>query len=86
MGHPRVSRQVQFPCLTDQVFAETVMGLFLDEAETGGLVNAVGGGEDALRPEGDFRVTGNAGEADTLINQLCTQSQSAGRRIDIEEA
>src|SRR5260370_37748400 len=47
-------RQVQFPRLGQQIFAELTVGLFFHEAESRFLVNMTSCRENALSPEGDL--------------------------------
>ena len=47
-------RQVQFPRLGQQIFAELTVGLLFHEAESRFLVNMTSCRENALRPEGDL--------------------------------
>src|SRR5258708_37172342 len=61
------------------------MRFFLDEAKARAVIDPVGGGQDALRPEGDFRIPGGAGEANTLANEPCAQPYSTCRRVDVEQ-
>ena len=72
--------------MAHEVFAEAVVGFFADEAKAGGLIEAMGGGEDALGPEGDALVSGGAGEADTLVDEAGADAEAAGGGIDVEEA
>ena len=52
-----------------EVVAEAVVAFLVDELEAGFLINATGGEEIGLRPEGDSEVAGLPGEGDALVDQ-----------------
>src|SRR5437016_1644527 len=59
--------QIQFPGLACEIDAETVMPLFRHALETGTLIDAARGNEDALGPERDLAIALLAREADALL-------------------
>src|SRR3954464_923374 len=63
-----------------------MVGSLVRELEAGGLVDAAGGGEVALGPEGDGVIAGLAGEAYALLDPTPADAQSTGRGLDEEEA
>jgi hypothetical protein len=72
--------------LADEVLSEAVVRLFVDEFESRLLIDAVGSGENALRPERDFGVSGGARKADTFVNKNLAEAEATGGGIDIEQA
>src|SRR5882757_9139029 len=54
----------------------------MHQPEAGLLVDAMRGGENALRPEGDLAVAGFAGEADTRRHQRVAEAYPTCRRLD----
>src|SRR5262249_13873710 len=66
---PALSAQIEIPVLSDELLAEVVVPPGFDEPEAGMLVDTSGGGEDAMRPEGDLAVARLAGETHALIDQ-----------------
>lgn len=66
--------------------SEAVVRLLVDERESGLLVDVVGGGENALRPEGDFAVAGGAGELDALIDEDLAQAEATRGGLYEQEA
>jgi hypothetical protein len=63
-----ISRQVQFPFLTNEIMAEAVVRLFLDKLKASLFVNAMCGSKNALRPENDLLIARCAREADTFVH------------------
>lgn len=78
--------EIELPGLADEVFAEAVVALFVDEVEAGLLIDVAGGMEIALRPEGDSAVAGLFGEDDALVDQRCAEAGSAGGGFDQQQA
>ena len=60
--------------------------LGLDELEARAGVDAAGGLELALRPEGQLAVAGGAGEADAFVDELLADAAAAGGGVDDQEA
>jgi len=61
--------EVQLPGLADEVFAEAVVAFLADEVEAGLFVDAAGGEQIALRPEGDAEVADLFCEGDALVDE-----------------
>src|SRR5580765_4580957 len=77
--------ELQVPGLPDQVVAEAVMRLLVDEAIAPCLVNAPRGHEDAIGPERDLPVAHLAGEALALGDEARADAEAARRRLDEQE-
>jgi uncharacterized iron-regulated membrane protein len=74
----------KLPRLPDQGRAEQRVRVLRHEGEAGGLVDAAGGDEDVVGPEGDALVAGLASEGDTLVHQPAAQAQAARGGLDVE--
>lgn len=57
------------PSLADELVAEVVVWLVVDEPESRSLVEVASGVEDVAGPERDPFVAGRSGEADALVDQ-----------------
>src|ERR671910_696097 len=74
--------EVEHPVLPDEVVAETVVLLLLDQLEPGPLVDAPRRHEHVVRPEHQRSVAGGPGEPDALVDQPRADSRTARRRLD----
>ena len=61
--------EFQLPGLADQVFAEAMVALFVDEVEAGLLVDVACGVQIALRPQGNPGVADLLRERDALVDE-----------------
>src|ERR1700719_1132152 len=77
--------ELQVPGLPDQVVAEAVMGLLVDEAIARSLVDAPRGHEDTIGPERDLPVARLAREALALGDGARADAEAARRRLDEQE-
>lgn len=66
--------------------AKAVVRFFFDEAETCALVDTVGSGQDALRPEDDFAVSDRAGELYAFVDEGVAEAHAAPTRFDKKQA
>src|SRR5579863_3607010 len=68
---PRSIRGIQFqlPCLANQILAKTIVRLLTDQAEACALVDAMRGGQNALRPERDLPVSARAAKANAFVHE-----------------
>ena len=78
--------QVQVPGFGDEFLAEALVLLLGDELKIGLLVDVASRGEIALRPKRNFPVANLAGETDTFIHETLADSESAGGRLNQQEA
>lgn len=62
------------------------MRLFFDQPEAGALVNAMGRGENTLRPENDLAVARGFGKTKAFRYQGIAESHASGARVDEEQA
>src|SRR6188768_819553 len=72
--------------LADQWFAEGSMPLFLDERESGRLVDAACGNQHVIGPQAERSVAFGASKGDAFVNQALADALAARRRLDIEQA
>ena len=79
------SVQLQFPGLADEILAEAVVRFLAHQSKARALINAVGGQENALRPQSDAGITGLAGEADAFRDERLAQPEAARGGIDVEQ-
>src|SRR3546814_6493506 len=77
-------REVQIPGLADQIVAEAVMALLVDQHEARLLVDAPRGVEHVVGPERDLPVAGAAREADALLDQPPADAEPARGRSSEE--
>lgn len=66
--------------------SEAVVRLFADELESSLQIDAVGGGENALRPESDLAIAGGARELNALVDEGLAESEAARGGFDEEQA
>src|SRR5690242_2530852 len=76
--------QLQFPCLTDQLFAKAPVRFLFYKPEAGSPVKVTGGQEDVIRPKYDFTVTALPSEPYALSHQTFPNTQSSSSRFDEE--
>src|SRR6185369_2529494 len=77
--------ELQVPGLPDQVVAEAVMRLLVDEAIARSLVDAPRRDEDTVGPERDLPIARLAREALALGDEARTDAEAARRRLDEQE-
>jgi hypothetical protein len=75
-----------FPSLANQIFAEAVMRLLLDEAKASFLVNSPRGVQNTVRPKSYAFVAGGPSEAHALLYQMASQTETPRRRFDQKQA
>src|ERR1700751_5886740 len=61
------------------------MWFFVDELESGLLIDAMGGDEYALRPERDSAVSDRAREANAFVDESFAEAESARSGLDEEQ-
>src|SRR5207245_170871 len=73
--------QLQFPSLTHEIDPEAAMRLLLRPHEACALVDVAGIGQNALRPQRDFPISGITGQLDALLAawRASTQLRSSDR-------
>src|SRR5437763_8171709 len=59
--------------------------LFVDEAESGSFVDAAGGDQDIVGPEGDLAIPNLATEVDALVHQASAEAQATRPGLDQEK-
>src|SRR5215207_8040454 len=65
---------------------EAVVRLLVDEPEALRFVDAAGGAQHVIRPQGDLSVAGLSGEADTFFHQAAADAEPACSRLDEEKS
>jgi len=65
-----VSDQFQFPFLSNEILAETMMRLFFYQTEARSFVDAMRSDKNALGPENNFPKACRASEVDALLHQM----------------
>src|SRR5215210_9016180 len=63
-----------------------MMRLLRGEGKSGALINRTRRGQIALRPQGHGRISCGFGEAQAFLDQAPAKLQSAGARIDDQQA
>src|SRR3954462_14463780 len=73
------------PDLPDEVVAEAVVRLLLDELEAGRDVDAARGDEHVVGPQHHALIAGGAGEVDAGGHELGAEAEPAGPRADEQQ-
>src|SRR5258708_15797543 len=81
----RAGMELEIPGLAHQIAAEAVPLLAGDAAKAGRGIEAPGGDEDILRPQGELGVAALAGEFDAFGNQPLADAQAAGAGLDQQQ-
>lgn len=76
----------QVPGLADELVAEAVVWLVVDEPESRSLAEVASGVKDVAGPEGNPFVAGRSGEADALVDRPRANAQPTGGRLDQQHA
>src|SRR5260221_8577037 len=77
--------EAHLPGLADKVLPEAVVTIFVDELEAGLFVEVPGGVQHAVRPEAQPLVAGRAAEGDALGDELLSDPEPPGFRLDQQE-
>src|SRR3712207_7463453 len=64
---------------------EAMVRVLVDEPEVHPFVDAAGGSQHVVRPQGDLSVPGLPGEADAFLHQPATDAQPARFGLDEEK-
>src|SRR5437660_682879 len=78
--------QAELPGLRDQVVAEALVRLLLEQPKADAGVDVARRQQIALRPQPHLAVTGGTREADALVHQTAADAQPARLRLDQEQA
>src|SRR4051812_16009637 len=78
--------EVARPDLPDEVVAEAVVRLLLEELEAGGDVDAAGGDEHVVGPQHHALEVGGTGEVDAGGDELGAEAEPAGPRVDQQQS
>src|SRR5207244_11500527 len=78
--------QAELPGLRDQVVAEALVRLLLEQPKADAGVDVARRQQVALRPQPHLAVTGGTREADALIHQTAADAQPARLGLDQEQA
>src|SRR5260370_26484325 len=77
-----VSGQFQFPFLSNEILAETMMRLFFYQTEARSFVDAMRSDKNALGPENNLPIACCASETDALVHQRVSEAHASGAWLD----